>query len=132
VLVCPAFINLLKVKEIACGYPIHIGAQNCYSEQKGPFTGEVSAKMLKAVGCEYVIVGHSERRTFFNESNDFINKKIRMILDTGMQPILCIGETLSQRQSKQTYDVIKEQLDACLQNITMDDMPRIVIAYEPV
>ena len=132
ILVCPPFINILKAREIASGSPIHIGAQNCYSEQQGAFTGEVSAKMLKAVGCEYVIVGHSERRTIFAESNEFINKKIKMILETGMSPILCIGESLEQRKSDNTITVLRSQLDACLVEIEADDVKHIVIAYEPI
>jgi triosephosphate isomerase len=132
ILVCPAFVNLLKVREIASGTPIHIGAQNCYTEQKGAFTGEISVNMLKAVGCEYIIVGHSERRTLFAESNEFINKKVKLILERGMFPILCIGETLEQRKAGNTTQVLKEQLDACLEGIDPDDVRQIVIAYEPV
>ena len=132
VVVCPPFINLLKIKEISSGSPIHLGAQNCFSEMKGAYTGEVSVNMLKAVGCEYIIVGHSERRAYFNETDEFINKKLKIILSKGINPILCIGEKLEDRKNNNTSNVLKEQLDGCLEGIDSDGINNIIIAYEPV
>jgi len=132
ILLCPPFVNILKAREISFGYPFHIGAQNCHTDHHGAFTGEVSAKMLKSVGCEYVIVGHSERRAYFNEDDSFINKKIKVILETAMTPILCIGESLEQRRNGSTNDILKRQLEGCFEGIPSDDIKQIVIAYEPI
>ena len=132
VLVCPESINLHKVSLIANGSSILVGAQNCYSEQKGAYTGEISPNMLKSVGCQYCIVGHSERRAIFKESDAFINSKIKLLLEKSIIPILCIGETLEQRKAGDTFKILKEQLDGCLNSITPTDVAQIVIAYEPV
>ena len=132
IVICPNFISIYHITIEANGTPIYVGAQNCYSELKGAFTGEVSANMLKSVGCKYCIVGHSERRTIFNESNNFINKKVQILLENDIIPILCIGETLEQRKSSNTFNILKEQLDNCLKDIITDDLTKIVIAYEPV
>jgi triosephosphate isomerase len=132
VLVCPAFINLHKVTIIASGTPIFVGAQNCYSKLKGAYTGEVSPNMLKAVGCQYCIVGHSERRRIFNETGRFINSKIKLLLEKDITPILCIGETQNEREAGSAFHVLQSQLIGCLDGIDGDDVAKIVVAYEPV
>ena len=118
---------------------IKIGAQNCYFEKKGAFTGEISVEMLKEVGCSYVIVGHSERRAIFDETNELINKKLLAILSEDLIPILCIGETIEDRKSGNTFTVLEQQLNGCLLGIDNSDIDgvnsnidKIVIAYEPV
>jgi len=132
IVVCPNFVNIYHIVLKASGIPVYVGAQNCYTEIKGAFTGEISATMLKSVGCKYCIVGHSERRTIFKESNEFINKKVKVLIENDINPILCIGETIEERKSSNTFSVLKSQLDNCLKDISTDDLPKIVIAYEPV
>ncbi len=132
VLVCPPFTSLAAVYKEIDGKGIYLGAQNCHWESKGAFTGEISPDMLKSTGCEYVIIGHSERRAMFCETDDNINKKIHAVLQHSMIPILCIGETLEQRQAGETFDVLKEQLDVGLKDVTDEQIKKIVIAYEPV
>jgi len=131
-LVCPPFTNLSAVTSQLEGSGIRLGAQNCHWEEKGAFTGEISLSMLKSVGCDYVIIGHSERRALFCETNDTINKKLHAILSHSLTPIVCIGETLGQRESGKTFDVLVEQLTMGLKNITPKQIGNIVIAYEPV
>lgn len=132
--VCPPFtsIGLALDKLSGRGVQISVGAQNCHSETKGAFTGEISARMLAEAGCTYVILGHSERRTQFNETNGLINKKIKSALIVGLKPILCIGETLEERELAQTYEVLLRQLIEGLRGITHAQMKMITIAYEPV
>jgi len=131
-IVCPPFTSLETAKELLKGSEIGLGAQNMYYEESGAFTGEISAGMLKSVGCEYVILGHSERRTIFGESDELINKKIKKALDSGLKPIFCIGETLEERESGITFDVVKRQVVNGLAGISELEMERIIIAYEPV
>ncbi|MBI4713038.1 MAG: triose-phosphate isomerase [Planctomycetes bacterium] len=130
--VCPPFVYLPAVNEALKGSNIGLGAQNVYFQEKGAFTGEVSAAMLKDVGCKYVIIGHSERRTIMAENDDIINKKLKAVLGKGLIPIFCIGETLEQRQEGITERIIRSQIDAGLDGITSDDIAKTVIAYEPV
>ncbi len=130
VVICPAFTLLRDVANEIKGTNIKLGAQNMHFEDSGAFTGEISAKMLKDAGCEYVILGHSERREFFNETDDIINKKVGAALKNGLRPILCVGETLEQRQRSKTEDVIENQLIKCLREIKGSN--RVIIAYEPV
>lgn len=132
VIVCPPYTSLSEASKLLTGTDIKLGAQNMYFEDNGAFTGEVSASMLKSVGCEYVILGHSERRTIFGESDELINKKIKKALSAGLIPIFCIGELLSERETGITNDVIKRQLLAGLNGITEEQMKKIIIAYEPV
>ena len=131
---CPPYtsIGLALDKLSGRGVQISVGAQNCHSETKGAFTGEISARMLAEAGCTYVIIGHSERRTLFNESNEFINKKIKSALEVGLKPILCIGETHEERELAQTYEVLLHQLTEGLRGITPIQMKMLTIAYEPV
>ncbi len=133
VVICPPFISLAAVRElIKTSSNLLLGAQNMYPEEKGAFTGETSPMMLKSVGCQYVIVGHSERREYFKESNAFLNKKVKVALDYQLTPIYCVGETLTERESDKTFEVIKTQLVDGLAGLSADQLKKVVIAYEPV
>ncbi len=133
VVICPPFISLATVRElIKTSSNLLLGAQNMYPEEKGAFTGETSPMMLKSVGCRYVIVGHSERREYFKESNAFLNKKVKVALDYQLIPIYCVGETLTERESDKTFAVIKTQLVEGLAGFSAEQLKKIVIAYEPV
>ncbi|GJQ32215.1 MAG: triosephosphate isomerase [Ignavibacteriaceae bacterium] len=131
-IVCPPFTSLETANELLKGSGIGLGAQNMYFEESGAYTGEISASMLKSVGCEYVILGHSERRTIFGESDEVINKKVKKALAAGLKPIFCIGETLEERESGVTFDVVKRQVVNGLAGITEIEMDAVIIAYEPV
>lgn len=132
VVVCPPFISLTAVRDVIAGSNIELGAQNVYWEKSGAFTAEVSAPMLTSVGCTYVIIGHSERRTYFNETDETVNKRIFAALDEGLKPIVCVGETLEEREAEKTFDVIKTQISGGLANLSQEQMTSVVIAYEPV
>ncbi len=132
VLVCPPFTSLSAASGITRGTAVQLGAQNCYPADSGAFTGEISAPMLNNLGCAYCIVGHSERRTYFHETDSFINSKIKALLIHGIKPILCVGETLDERKSGSTFEVLERQLRDCLEGISRDAMKEIVVAYEPV
>lgn len=133
VVICPPFISLAAVRElIKTSSNLLLGAQNMYPEEKGAFTGETSPMMLKSVGCQYVIVGHSERREYFKESNAFLNKKVKVALDYKLIPIYCVGETLTERESDKTFAVIKTQLIEGLVGFSAEQLKKVVIAYEPV
>lgn len=132
VVVCPPFTALAEVQDVLLETNIGVGAQNMYWEDSGAFTGEVSAPMIKAIGAQYVIIGHSERRQFFGETDATINKKIKAALKHQLTPIVCIGEVLAEREANKTFDVIKTQLDGSLVNLTAAEIENIVLAYEPV
>jgi len=132
VIICPPYTSLSEASKLIKGTVIKLGAQNMYFEESGAFTGEVSASMLKSVGCEYVILGHSERRTIFEESDEVINKKIKKALATGLKPIFCVGELLSERETGITNDIIKRQILGGLNGVTEEEMKNTIIAYEPV
>ena len=132
IVVCPPFTSLSDVREIIMDTNIKLGAQDCYWEKEGAFTGEVSCSMLKSAGCEYVIIGHSERRQFFGETNETVNKKAKAALKEGLKPIVCVGEKLADRQSGKTFDVVKDHVTNSLSGLTREDMLKVVIAYEPV
>jgi triosephosphate isomerase len=132
VVISPPFPALYAVGEVLKGSEIHLSAQNLNEQPAGAYTGEVSAGMLVDAGCEYVIVGHSERRTLFGEKNDVINKKLRTAISFGLNPIFCIGETLGEREVGRTFSVIEQQIKEGLNNLITDDIRRVVIAYEPV
>ena len=132
VIICPPFTSLSEAASLVKNTVVKLGAQNMYFEDNGAFTGEVSASMLKSVGCEYVILGHSERRTIFGEDDQTINKKIKKALSSGLKPIFCVGETLQERESGITKDVVKRQVAEGLKDISANDMDRIIVAYEPV
>lgn len=132
VIVCPPFTNLETVNAVIKDSIIQLGAQNMYFEESGAFTGEISPAMLKSVGCSFVILGHSERRTIFGESNQLINKKIKTALNFGIKPIFCIGESLEQRENGTTFKVIENQIIEGLAGITETELETLIIAYEPV
>src|SRR5690606_5868143 len=111
---------------------VHIGAQNCHQNESGAYTGEISAKMIKSVGCEYVIIGHSERRQYFGETDALLADKTSAALKNGLTPIFCIGETLDERNNGSYFDVLKTQLEQGLFGLSNEDFQKIVIAYEPV
>jgi triosephosphate isomerase len=132
VIICPPFTSLSEANSLIRNTFIKLGAQNMHFEESGAFTGEISASMLKSVGCEYVILGHSERRTIFGEKDDLINKKIKKALQSGLKPIFCVGETLEERERNITSNVIENQITNGLRDISSDDLKKIIIAYEPV
>lgn len=131
VVVCPPFTSLTLMSQIYAGSKIKLGAQNLFWEMKGAYTGEISPAMLVDAGCTYVILGHSERRQIMGENDAIINRKVRAALDAGLIPILCVGETLQERENNRAREVVKEQLVRDLKNITFVP-PGLVIAYEPV
>ncbi len=132
VIICPPFTSLYEANCLIEGTVIKLGAQNMHQEDSGAFTGEISAQMLKSVGCEYVILGHSERRTLFGETNELINKKLLKALSAGLKPIFCIGETLEEREKGITKNVIETQLNEGLTDIDASGISKMIIAYEPV
>lgn len=133
IVVCPNFVDLATVSDILKETPVCVGAQNLFWETSGAFTGEVSADMIESVGCQYVIIGHSERRQYFNETDENVNKKIKRTLTTCcLTPIVCVGETLQQRENEQIKQVIQKQIKQGLDGLTPVQMQRIVIAYEPI
>ncbi len=132
VIICPPFTSLAGANELINETNIKLGAQNMYAEEKGAFTGEISPDMLKSVGCEYVILGHSERRTIFKETDELINKKIHLALKKDLNPIFCVGETEQEREDDKTEEVIKRQVTEGLSKVSSSDMGKIIIAYEPI
>ncbi len=132
IVVCPPLTALCEVSEVLNESNIGLGAQNLYFEDEGAFTGEVSAPMIKGAGAQYVIIGHSERRQYFGETNTGVNKKIKAALKHGLIPIVCIGENLQEREGNHTFDVIKTQCEGSLAGFSADDFAKIIIAYEPV
>lgn len=132
VIVCPPFTSLETAVTVVKNSSIKVGAQNMHYESDGAFTGEISADMLKSVGCEYVILGHSERRTLFGESDEMINKKVKKALSSGLKPIFCVGETLEERESNLTEKVVEKQVKNGLSGISESELSELIIAYEPV
>ncbi|MBS3945245.1 MAG: triose-phosphate isomerase [Melioribacter sp.] len=132
IIICPPFTSLETTNALLKGTSISLGAQNMYYEESGAYTGEISAKMLISVGCEFVIIGHSERRTIFKESDETINLKLKAALANNLKPIFCIGETLEERENDKTFDVIRRQLIAGLKDLGESEIQSIIIAYEPV
>ncbi len=131
ILICPPFTSLYSAGKLLVNSNVKLGAQNCYYEKRGAFTGEISVDMLKELGCEYVIVGHSERRHIFGESDELINKKLTAVLEAGLRPIFCVGEKIEDRNAGMTFKVIETQLKIGLTGIE-DFIDRMDIAYEPV
>jgi triosephosphate isomerase (TIM) len=132
VIVCPPFTSLYEAHSLLKDTKIKIGAQNMYFESSGAFTGEISAVMLKSIGCEYVILGHSERRAIFGETDELINKKIKKANESGLKPIFCVGELLEEREAGITEKIIEKQIKSGLNGVLSDEMSKIIIAYEPV
>ncbi|BAV58865.1 triosephosphate isomerase [Endomicrobiia bacterium] len=132
ILVCPAFTVLYEVNNEIKGSNINLGAQNLFWEAKGAFTGEISTAMIRDTGCSYVIVGHSERRQYFGETDEAVNKKTKAALAADITPIVCVGETLKERENNVTFSVIEKQVRNGLADLTLQQASLTVIAYEPV
>lgn len=133
VVICPNFVALDRISDLIYGTNIKLGAQNVYFEDKGAYTGETSVNMLAAVGVSYCIVGHSERRQYFNETDEIVNKKAKKLLEKDIAPIVCVGETLEERESDKMYEVVEKQVRNSLDGIDKDlVMNKVVIAYEPI
>ncbi len=132
VIVCPPFTSLETAFALLKESNIGLGAQNMHFEDSGAFTGEISASMLKSVGCKYVILGHSERRNVFGEADEMINKKMLKALNSGLNPIFCVGETLEQRENGTTNSIIENQIRKGLDSISAQQLENTIIAYEPV
>lgn len=132
VIACVPFVDLCTALEAAKGTNIKIGAENCHWAKNGAFTGEVSAEMLKEMGIEYVIIGHSERRQYFGETDITVNKRVRAALDEGLTVILCVGELLSEREMGITSALVEAQTKLALNGVSKEELKRVIIAYEPV
>ena len=132
ILVCPPFTNLYSVSDVLTGSVIKLGAQNCDFHISGAYTGEISINMIKAAGCTYVIIGHSERRTLYGETDEMVNLKVKSALEGGITPIICIGETLDERNAGNTFSVLERQISQAYSGIETDNLNKLVIAYEPV
>lgn len=132
IVVCPVFTALGVVRDVLIDSNIALGAQNLYWEDAGAYTGEVSAPMLKSIGVEYVIIGHSERRQYFGETDETVNKKVMAALQHGLTPIVCVGENLKEREQGRTFRVVQSQGEGSLAGFTKEEIEKMVIAYEPV
>ena len=130
--IAPPFTSLAPVKAALQGSPIQLFGQNCHHEKQGAFTGEVSAGMLAEIGCDGVILGHSERRQYFGETDEGVNKKLRSALEAGLHPIVCVGETLAEREANRTWEVVSRQVRGALAGISGEQIGRLTLAYEPV
>jgi triosephosphate isomerase len=132
IVVAPTFVCLPEVMRVIQGSTLHLAGQNLHWKASGAFTGEISGPMLKSVGCEYVIIGHSERRQFFGETDETVNLRIKAALEHDLIPIFCIGETLAERESQRTWEVLTRQVVGGLSGLSDAQVTRIIIAYEPV
>ncbi len=132
VVACVPYIDLFAAMEAAKGSNIKIGAENCHWAESGAFTGEVSAKMLKTIGVEYVVIGHSERRQFFGETDVTVQKRVRAALDNGLKVILCVGELLEEREQNVTMEIVRMQTKIALLGVSEAELENVIIAYEPV
>lgn len=132
VAIAPPYTSIEGAKQLCRDHRVYIGAQNMHFEEKGAFTGEISSGMLADMGVDFVILGHSERRHVFGETNALISKKVKKALASGLTPILCVGELLEERENERTEAVLREQLDAGFADVSPADAPRVIVAYEPV
>ena len=132
IVVCPPFTSLKAVADRIAGSPVALGAQSIHWEESGAFTGEISAAMLREIPVQYVIIGHSERRQYFGETNETVNARLKTALSAGFTPIVCVGETLEQREANETERVVGEQLGKGFADITPAQMVKTIVAYEPV
>ena len=132
VILCVPYTDLFYALLTAQNTNIKIGAQNMHFEESGAYTGEISGKMLKSINVEYVIIGHSERRQYFNETDETVNKKIKAAFQCGLKPIVCVGETLAQREQNKTEEIITKQTELALQGLTQEQVQNTIIAYEPI
>ena len=131
-IVCPPFTHLAMVAEALKGSDVALGAQDCATEAKGAYTGEIAASMIAALGCKYVILGHSERRQYYGETSATLNKKMAQAYANGLIPIYCVGENLDEREAGKHFDVVKAQIEEVVYNLTEEEYKNLVIAYEPV
>jgi triosephosphate isomerase len=132
VMIAPQFTALAPVSDVVRGSLVSLGAQNLFWETEGAYTGEISSVMLVSVGCEYVIIGHSERRQYFDETDETVNKKIKAAIKNDLVPVLCVGESEKERESKETFSVLDKQVKKGIEGFSSDDLEMLVIAYEPV
>ena len=132
VAVSPGFVALDAVAQAISGGKLGLSAQNCHWEPKGAFTGEAAPAQLKDIGCAYVIVGHSERRQYFGETDETVSKKVQAVLGESLSPVVCVGETLEERDAGNTIEVVKTQIEGALAGVSAEQMPDVVVAYEPV
>ena len=131
-IVCPPFTHLSSVIESLAGSNVAVGAQDCATEVKGAYTGEVAASMIAALGCKYVILGHSERRQYYGETSETLNKKMVRAYENNLTPIYCVGENLDEREAERHFDVVKAQIEEVVFNLSEEQFKNLVIAYEPV
>jgi len=131
-IICPSFPYLEKVKGLIGDRPINLGAQNIFWEDRGAYTGEVSARQLADFGCQYVILGHSERREYFHETNEIVNKKIQLALRYKITPVVCLGESYEEKEAGQTKQIIEQHVQQCIEGLEKRDIQKVIIAYEPV
>ena len=131
IILCPSFTSIKEVNDKITGHIIELGSQNVHHSSNGAYTGEISVDMLKEIECEWVILGHSERRQYFNEEDVILNDKLNTVLRSGLNPVLCIGENLDDRNKNETFTVLKRQLDIALNNLNIKNK-EIIVAYEPV
>jgi len=132
VVIAPPYTALCSVADVIKGSNIFLSAQNTFWEESGAFTGEISPSMLKDIGCQYTIIGHSERRLYFGETNETVNKRLKAAISASLTPIVCVGETLEEREAEKTFAVIDQQIKEGLIDLSSHDMERAVLAYEPV
>ena len=132
VVICTPFIHLATVAEMLKGTPMQLGAENCADKASGAYTGEVSAKMVKSTGAEYVILGHSERRQYYNETGEILKEKVLLALENGLKVLYCIGESLEEREADKQNEVVKKELEESVFNLSEEQFKNIVIAYEPI
>lgn len=132
VVLCPVYTSLAVTEQAIAGSQVALGAQDVYWQESGAFTGEVSPSLLKDAGCTYVIIGHSERRQYFGETNETVNKKVKAALSAGLTPIMCVGETLEEREAGQVEAVVGDHVKGGLNELSAEDINKVVIAYEPV
>lgn len=132
IMIAPTYTALVPVFEVTQNSPVALGAQNLFWEDEGAYTGEISAPMLKSVGCQYAIIGHSERRQYFGETDETVNKKIQAAIQVGLKPVFCVGETEEERESEQTLSVLDKQVKKGLERLVLDQLDTLIIAYEPV
>lgn len=132
VVVCPNYVCLTEIAKLLAGTNVALGAQDLYWEKEGAFTGKVSGPMLKSAGVEHVIIGHSEQRTYFHETNETVNKKVKAALENGLRPIVCVGEVLAERESGKTEQVVSSHTEGAFAGVSEQDLRKCVVAYEPV
>ena len=132
VMIAPPFTALAPVSDVVKGSCVSLGAQNLFWEAQGAFTGEISPAMLVSAGCKYVIIGHSERRQYFNETDETVNKRMQAAVNNDLIPVMCVGESEKERESKDTFSVLDKQVKKGLEGFSSDDLERLVIAYEPI